>query len=282
MMERPILFSAPMVRAILDGRKTQTRRPLDLSRAVGDPGVPTGHVLDLIYPGSVQHYGYVTAAHDRTAWRVQRLCDASCAHPDDTGPYDGRHSRSWGPMPYAPGQRLWVRETHAQFAVGNRTGLSPQCVAYRATCDDDGGFRYVNNGDEIMRLKVTKWTPAIHMPRWASRITLEVTEIRVQRLQDISEEDARDEGVEPYTPPHGRISPDQSVPGPGFDGCRLGDQPHRLSFADVWDSIYGRPRPVLDDDGERVLHDDGRPVMEASRSWASNPWVRAETFRRLP
>lgn len=100
--------------------------------------------------------------------------------------------------PYGrPGDRLWVKETHAQFAVGNRTGVSPQCVAYRATCDADGRFEYVNNGDEVMRLKVTKWTPAIYMPRWASRLTLELTEVRVQLVQAISEDDARAEGMHP-------------------------------------------------------------------------------------
>jgi hypothetical protein len=97
------------------------------------------------------------------------------------------------------------------------------------------------------------------MPRAFSRITLEVTEVRVQRLQEISEDDARAEGVEPYTPPHGHISPGQRVPGPGFDGCRLGDQPHRLPFADLWDSINGKRAP-----------------------WSSNPWVWALTFRRMP
>lgn len=108
MRERPILFSGPMVRAILEGKKTQTRR------VVRDQG----GCLDLDDPDDL----------------AQLL---SC--------YD------YG----APGDRLWVRETHAQFAVGNRTGLAPQCVAYRATCDEDGGFDYVNNGDEIMRIKVT-------------------------------------------------------------------------------------------------------------------------------
>lgn len=160
MRERPILFSGPMVRAILDGRKTQTRR------------IVTGDQTRLVVMrGTVFWEGYGdggTGSRDRIV---------RC-------PYG------------APGDRLWVRETHAQFSVGNRTGFAPQCVAYRATCDADGSFDYVNNGDEIMRLKVTKWTPAIHMPRWASRITLEVTGVRVERLQAISEEDARAEGVD--------------------------------------------------------------------------------------
>jgi hypothetical protein len=99
--------------------------------------------------------------------------------------------------PYGmPGDQLWVRETHAQFAVGNRTHDAPLCVAYRATCSEDGGFDYVDNGGEVMRIRVTKWTPAIHMPRWASRITLAIDDVRVERLQDIMQEDALREGVQ--------------------------------------------------------------------------------------
>lgn len=263
--EVPILFSAPMIRAILDGRKTQTRRAVNLSRAVGEPDVPPGHVLDLIYPRSVQHYGYVTPAGHRTTWRVQRLCDAACKHGDDVGPYDGRHLKSWGPMPYAPGDRLWVRETHAQFAVGEgRDRGVPQCVAYRATCDADGGFDYVNGRGEVMRLKITKWTPAIHMPRWASRITLEVAEVRLQRLQEIGAPDACDEGAlevldrghpmrsECYEK-HGTWTGDErlDVDGP-FAGAIA-------AFATLWDSINGERAP-----------------------WSSNPWVWALSFRRLP
>jgi hypothetical protein len=99
-----------------------------------------------------------------------------------------------------------------------------------------------------------KWRPSIHMPRWASRITLEVTDVRVQRLQDITDEDAKAEGVVPLE----HIHEDQRVPGPGFNDCRLGDQPHRLPFAILWDEINGKRAP-----------------------WEADPWVWAIEFERV-
>ena len=208
MRERPILFSAPMVRAILDGRKTQTRRIVRDGLVVRE----TAFGVD------------DAAAFGLRPWPRSAVGPVEC-------PYG------------APGDRLWVRETHAQFAVGEGLDRSvPQCVAYRATCDQNGGFDYVNGRGEIMRLKVTKWTPAIHMPRWASRITLNVAGIRVERLQDISEEDARAEGVE-ATRGHGHPAGDDSL-----SACEV--------FRDLWDRI----------NGERA-------------AWASNPWVWVVEFR---
>lgn len=242
MTERPVIFSGPMVRAILEGRKTQTRR-------VFSPRHPISLIGGRDERDDPSAWGYFFDGPDHNGYMV-----LGRGHDEREN-----HGKISIPSQYGEaGDRLWVRETHAQFAVGNKTGLSPQCVAYRATCGDDGGFEYVNNGDEIMRLRVTKWTPAIYMPRWASRIALEVDGVRVQRLMDISDDDARAEGVEPYTPPHGHISPEQCVPGPGFERCRLGDQPHRLPFADLWDSINGKRAP-----------------------WQSNPWVWAITFKRI-
>lgn len=145
MRERPMLFSAPMVRAILEGRKTQTRRVVKPQ--------PTGAL----------------AARGRTA--------CPCGQPGD---------------------RLWVRETHAVYQAhgqhredGERWGpwgglpttVSPdrtQVVYYRE------GFDRCDPG---------RWRPSIHMPRWASRITLEVTGVRAERLHDITEADAVAEGA---------------------------------------------------------------------------------------
>jgi hypothetical protein len=219
--ERPILFSGPMVRAILRDTKTQTRRVVKPQPTPESDGL-------LSHPKLAGHF----AAH------VFGPCMAKLA----ASPYGG------------VGDRLWVRETHAQFAVGNRTGDAPQCVAYRATCDEDGGFEYVNNGDEIMRLRVTKWTPGIHMPRWASRITLEIESIRVERLHDISEADAAAEGVRPFFEIFESISQDQRI----CDGELARDAPHRASFACLWDEV----------NGDHAL-------------WSSNPWVWALGFKRL-
>jgi len=229
MKSRPILFSAPMVRAILEGRKTQTRR-LYKSRLSDAVNAPNGPLYAL-------------------------------------------------PSPYgSPGDQLWVKETHAiRRDVDPKVDLA-KAVHYLRYRADRG------DGDDISSEwhdYGPGWRPSIHMPRWASRITLEITDLRVQRLREITEDDARAEGVVPYTPPHGHISPDQLVPGPGFDDCRLGDRPNRLPFAHLWDEINGKATQMLNDDGEPVFDDNERPIMHAPKSWASNPWVWAITFRRV-
>jgi hypothetical protein len=144
------------VRAIIAGTKTVTRRPVKEQRLISD-----------VCGGGVEP----------TVWWPRR---------------DGELL----PCPYgAVGDHLWVRETHAQFAVGDRGGSAAQCVAYRASCDEEGGFDYVNNGSEVMRLRVTKWTPGIHMPRWAARLVLEVTDVRVERLRQITRAEVAAEGL---------------------------------------------------------------------------------------
>lgn len=172
MKERPILFSGPMVRAILEGRKTQTRRivkgsPVRVTQFFGRDDKPT-------------HEFGLHLTHDRVI---------------------NKHVR----CPFGqPGGRLWVRET---WALDAYTGDMQFCIKYGA-----GGDNYVterNGSDEwvpIYRRYMDgcgetddswgRWRPSIHMPRWASRLTLEVTGVRVERLQDISEPDAKAEGVE--------------------------------------------------------------------------------------
>jgi len=142
--ERPILFSGPMVRAILDGRKTQTRRLVK-------PQPPSN--ADLC------------------------LCKAKACGGN----------RKWHlPCPYGqPGDRLWVRETiHV---------MQPRHDG------DTGGVLYRADGHADW---IGKWTPSILMPRWASRITLEIEEVRVERLNEISEEDAKAEGCDPDDDPN--------------------------------------------------------------------------------
>ena len=144
MKERPILFSGPMVRAILARKKTQTRR--------------------------------VVKAHK---WS------------------DAKHAGVDFPCPYgADGDRLWVREKFCMAADGH--------VHYAAT-------------DQALG----PWKPSIHMPRWASRITLEITGVSVEQLQDISEGDAEAEGTTPYTAP-------AEMPA------------YKPAFADLWDSINAK------------------------------------------
>jgi hypothetical protein len=150
--------------------------------------------------------------------------------------------------PFHVGNRLWVKEAWDYFGGDE--------YLYQA----DAHAVIYRERDECLAAHTTRrWRSPICMPRWAARITLEVTTVSVQRLHDISEADACAEGVEPYTPPHGCISLDQRVPGPGFDSVRLGDQPHRLPFADLWDRLNGKRSP-----------------------WERNPWIWALTFARVP
>jgi hypothetical protein len=183
--ERPILFSGPMVRAILDGRKTQTRR---------------------IVRGTIGERDGVAVLEGQTIEGNPAVL-GQCQY--------GR-----------PGDRLWVRETWSQ--PGGR-------LHYRA--------------DEVDHGEVHVWVPSIHMPRRYSRLSLEITEVRVQRLQEISEADARAEGA-----PVGEKLPG-TVNGEPAEVMALDP---RLAFLWLWDSINGKRAP-----------------------WSSNPWVWALTFKRV-
>jgi hypothetical protein len=151
MKKRPILFSAPMVRALLDGSKTQTRRVV----------TPTP-VIDVRYAGGA----YIpTGKHGDLAIDAPHISLAS---------------------PYGqPGDRLWVRETWCH-QWDDFTGYQEDKFFYRASTPD---VQHVDGAEK------SPWKPSIHMPRAASRITLEITGVRVERLQDISEADAVAEGV---------------------------------------------------------------------------------------
>jgi hypothetical protein len=198
--ERPILFSAPMVRAILAGTKTQTRRVVK----------PDGK------------------------YRLGMVC-----------PADGGPSR----CPYgAPGDRLWVRETFQPLLADGfdhdecdwKTGRGYRC-SYVATA---GRIEVIDRDDNI----TDRCKPGIHMPRWASRITLEVTGVRVERLQDISEADARAEGVSFVADGCARFG----VGGAPDSWC---DCPV-TAYCALWESINGKD------------------------SWAANPWVWVVEFKR--
>lgn len=225
MTEKPILFSAPMVRAILAGQKAQTRRAVK------------GNPVEMV--------------------RLMRKIKALDGYDEPTGEFGfcETHSRVINKhvkCPYGqPGDRLWVRET---WCPANSD--DGPVVLYKA----DTGRRYLV--DESYPVDYDKfpagkgaWTawagdvesgsdkayrPSIFMPRWASRITLKVTNVRVQRLQDISEEDAKAEGV--VEAPGGWWSAAE-----GQSGTTA-----RAAFGILWDSING--------------------------TWDANPWVYAITF----
>lgn len=189
--DRPIIFSAPMVRAILAGRKTQTRRlprRTDSGRVKEVGGSRNWHIGD---PDAV----------------------LAC-------PYGVR------------GDRLWVRETWCPEYKAEGSYL------YRATCSNEVIFQ---DGGH--------WRPPIFMPRRACRLVLEVTDVRVQRLQEISEEDAQAEGV-------GLMSPCTHPDCRGRCGRCAADS-YRGAYAVLWDAISAKRAP-----------------------WGSNPWVWAITFER--
>jgi len=200
--ERPILFSAPMVRSILADQKTQTRRV-----------VKAAHLRNLALGvrRARAEWGdsaFVDIAIRDVLERVLTLC-----------PY-GQHS-----------DRLWVRETHYVWSAGYMDGTGRE-ISYRATEPD----------------APTTWTPSIHMPRWASRITLELTGVRVERVQEISEADAIAEGC----------SRDYNdVPWCTDQACtHRGAQWH---FRSIWDSLNAK----------------------RGYGWDLNPWVWVLAFRRI-
>lgn len=183
MADRPIIFSAPMVRALLEGRKTMTRRLV------------------------------------KRGW-VRQMLDAGMTLDFINDPGNARG------LPYQPGDRLWVREAWGTYAgPGIRCCEHDRPNVARAT----GGyspvtFRVDAEGKAWGMYGPPKWRSPIHMPRRASRLTLTVTAVRVERLQDISEADAVAEGV-PFTElPQGRTTPDPL---------------HRGQFADLWNSLHG-------------------------------------------
>lgn len=172
MADRPILMSAPMVRAILAGAKTQTRR--------------------VVKPGT----------------------------PDD-----------WNACPYgAPGGRLWVRETYMDLGA---------CYLYRA--DENA------EAERALAAPAQRWMPSIHMPRAASRITLEVADVRVERLQEISADDAKAEGISEFI---GGWWCEHD------DAEQIAGMTPQEGYAHLWERING------------------------AGSWAANPWVWVVEFQR--
>lgn len=219
MKERPILFSGSMVRALLDGSKRQTRRVCKPAQFYSLSTVV--EVPDPMERGQVyngSHFG------DEDG-EVQFAC-----------PYGGR------------GDRLWVRETFCKI-IGQSGGWIE--TDFQATYTH--GFRL---GDSIGLKK--RWTPSIHMPRDASRITLEITSVRVERLQDISEADAMAEGIVECPIPADDEGPRRIgyMVGPDDGKSGLSVTPIH-AYRDLWESING------------------------ADSWGANPWVWVIDFRRV-
>ncbi len=219
--ERPILFSAPMVRAILEGRKTVTRR------AVKGFQIPTEDTAIPI--GDRQRWSAIGQRDPRYGFCVFGSTEAECA----------KELEEYAPCPYGRrGDRLWVRETFG-LQVRHYGGGAGEHIVYRAT-NPDAIYCKSAEGQEYP----VKWKPSIHMPRHSSRILLEISDLRVERLQDISEEQAKAEGIAQH---------------PG-GGHHVEDGKHHWasqidSFAGLWSSVGG--------------------------DWDGNPWVWVVEFKRV-
>lgn len=201
MRERPILFSGEMVRAILAGRKTQTRRVIKPQPSNMDEWSGMGEFID-------GRYGFQNAVGN----------DYFC------------------PLG-KPGDRLWVRETWGMSVRRDGAGGTGEFITHKAD-DPDAIYCSAACGTNIP----IKWHPSIHMPRWASRITLEITDVRVERVQEISIDDIRSEGVMQRFP---KVN-DQFTPGI-----------LRVQFMNLWNSMYSK----------------------RGYGWESNPWVWVVSFK---
>jgi len=230
MKERPILFSSPMVRAILNGRKTVTRRVIQchlngwhIDRLLGDWPLsePDG------FENGIFKYTHQTEVDDA------RTDEVKCPHGQ-------------------PGDRLWVRETYTVGAL-----ITGRCEGNSYVVFKDGGQKYKDGAYYRPQEKYApgafdgiKWKPSIFMPRWASRITLEITDVRVERVQDIDDIEAEREGVH---------WSDAAIIFEGGSRVRELERTYRGAFACLWDSINSK----------------------RGFGWNLNPWVWAITFKRV-
>ena len=222
MKEHPILFNGEMVRAILSGQKTQSRRVIKPQPTVD------------------YHSGFVLESMDKT----RRYGDV--IFTDTVNPVFVTKTE-YARYPYGePGDVLWVRETFSTSGLtrynytgdpDEHGGPNDRCCAYAADAMYKCGKPIPP--DELAAGS-HKWKPSIHMPRWASRITLKVTGVRVERVQDITETDARAEGVSLMH----------------LDDLGQTWATYRRGFEALWDSINAK----------------------RGYSWESNPWVWVVTF----
>ncbi|ROU13713.1 hypothetical protein EB837_12365 [Kluyvera ascorbata] len=241
MKERGMIFNGEMVRAILEGRKTQTRRIMTIQPEHSEMGLR--RVIDSKNGRDDGKY----------FWSQSDACGLKA------------RSKVFGCPHGSIGDRVWVRETWSQ--LGNEDGCAidwndelvkgggPEAARiYRASCEQKpGNYGLWSIPDDAFWKPHTDnmefegaWRPSIHMPRWASRILLEITDVRVERLNDISDEDAKAEGIakshkypDTYLTPKGDFADAD------------------IAFQRLWESIYGE------------------------ESWAANPWVWVIEFKRV-
>lgn len=227
MTERGMIFNAEMVRAILDDRKTQTRRPIKWKQT---------------------RFTEIGEREDGSKWPWSEDAEHACDF--------------WHPCPFgAVGDRIWVREAYrfpASLDDVSPTGVGEMAVAtgyrkpwaptfYEFTGTFSDGWKGFETPPKVSN--AGKLRPSIHMPRWASRILLEITDVRVERLNAISEEDARAEGIIDG----GCLNCGEPEP----CGCANPEPDATDAFAYLWQSIYGQ------------------------ENWNANPWVWVIEFKRV-
>lgn len=213
--DRPILMNGPMVRAVLDGSKTQTRRIMRIPDGIK----PEWLQCNLYFKGTAQmNTGAAPCSAPMAGW------SATC------------------PLGQ-PGDRLWVREAWRSYA--SLDDIPPRNIAQGAGIQYEAGGSNLNGREKVEGMG--KYRPSMFMPHWASRITLEITNIRVEQLQDISEEDAATEGI--YLHADGNYTNYLSETGYALNA--------KSSFSSLWESING------------------------PGSWDTNPWVWVVEFKAV-
>ena len=234
--DRPILFSTEMVRAIFAGRKTMTRRLVKQSNSTvcGYSSRKLWNTLRWDKPV------YVDRGYSKDGWEYLKVE----ADPEGEGlQYRVRSA-------VEPGDLLWVRETFRYGVCG-----ATHCVQFKA--DDRAFYMQAENEGEgdpcgighacIGEVRGGKWRSPLHMPRWASRLTLEVESVKVERIQDVSADDIRAEGLPTHVAWQTFV---KCYRDPDERAAKL-----RTDFAWLWDTINGKG------------------------SWAANPWVFVIGFK---
>jgi hypothetical protein len=237
--ERPIIFSGEMVKAILDGKKTMARRVIKSDIGAYDHGHIIKQSSDKSREGSACFFNKPVGCMVTSSKLVK--------------------------CPYGKiGDRLWVRETWAPVNSCGESALAYKadneiiCLSENEEFLDEYGtlnytdprlakYAFADWADDLVNGVEGAWKSPITMPRWASRILLEITDIRVERLQDISETDAKKEGMPPSHPSIDKISMQH-----GFNSFS------QSCFAQSWDSLYDENSP---------------------KRWANNQWVWVIEFK---
>lgn len=217
--ERPILFSGEMVRAILAGRKTQTRRVVKPQ--------PTRQVDSLVFPWATFYdNGHVHTWNERGVGGEN--WDARDFPEESEFSQALRRTEHRNPCPYGvPGDRMWVRETWARGCVQVDDRDKPYIESSGAHDFYDDIFYRADYEEEYLGPFVGKWVPSIHMPRKECRLVLEVADVRLERLNAIKRQDAWQEGVECRL--HGRM--DRACCDHGLRG----------EFIRLWGEINNKP-----------------------------------------